>query len=141
LRSAPDKRLRGTAALPARLLLLFTLMHERSDLEPDTYDPRAHLFRTRAFVRRIARLLDYLFGLLYALLWLRFGLHLVGARHDAGFYRFVATLTDPFYAPFRGIVPTESLGGSTVVWSLIVAIAAYAALHAVLRGLLRLAHD
>ena len=90
-------------------------------------------------VVRVSRVLDFLFGLLYALFAIRLLLELIGARRGAGFVQFIASLTDPFYAPFRGIVPNETLDGShPIVWSLVIAIVAYMLLHAALRALLRL---
>jgi uncharacterized protein YggT (Ycf19 family) len=100
--------------------------------------PRASVTR-RDVVVRVARLLDYLFGLLYALLAIRLVLEMVGARRDAGFSQFIASATNPFYAPFKGIVATNTLDGShPIVWALVIAIVAYVLLHAAIRGLLRL---
>lgn len=87
---------------------------------------------------RIGRVVDYLFGLLYALLAVRLVLELVNARHGSGFYGLIASLTDPFYAPFRGILPTNSVDGAHLVWPLVVAILGYMLLHGGIRGLLRL---
>lgn len=91
----------------------------------------------------IARGLDLLFSALYSLLAVRLILDFLLAQKDSGFYRFIATLSDPFYGPFKDIVHTTSvsaLGGNhPVVWSLVVAILAYVLAHAVLRGLLRFA--
>jgi hypothetical protein len=89
-------------------------------------------------VSRVARVIDYLFGLLYALLAVRFVLEIIRARRDVGFFEFIRDLTNVFYAPFSGIVPTDTVDGVRVVWPLVVAVFAYALLHAVVRGLLRL---
>ena len=49
------------------------------------------------------------------------------------------TLTSPFYAPFQGIVPSDTLVGShPIVWPIVIAIVAYMILHAGIRRLLRL---
>ncbi len=88
---------------------------------------------------RVAQITDYLFGLVYALLAMRFALALLAARSSAGFVRFVVGLTDPLYAPFRGIVSSPRIhGGHTVLVPIVVAIVAYAILHLAIRGLLRL---
>ena len=87
---------------------------------------------------RIARILDYLFGLLYALLLVRLVLDFLNARPSAGFVRIVRGVTDPFYAPFKGIVDTGSIEGARVVWPLVVAMLGYMLLHAGIRGALRL---
>ena len=48
-------------------------------------------------------------------------------------------LTSVFYAPFKGIVPNDSLDGShPIVWPIVIAILAYMILHMAVRGLLRL---
>ena len=87
---------------------------------------------------RVARLFDYLFGILYALLGIRFLLEVLKARKDVGFYVLVDRLTEVFYAPFKGIVAPGMVGGVRVPWSLVVATCAYVLLHATIRGLLRL---
>jgi hypothetical protein len=89
-------------------------------------------------VSRVARLIDYLFGILYALLAVRFVLEVLRARRDVGFVEFIRSLTNFFYAPFSGIVPTDTVDGVRVVWPLVIAVIAYGLLHAVVRGLLRL---
>ncbi|MBN1606502.1 MAG: YggT family protein [Polyangiaceae bacterium] len=89
-------------------------------------------------VARIARILDYVFGLLYALLLVRLVLDFLSARPSAGFVQIVRGVTDPFYAPFKGIVGTGSIEGAPVVWPLVVAIVGYMLLHAGIRGALRL---
>lgn len=89
---------------------------------------------------RIAQVLDYLFGLLYSLLAIRLLLELIGARRSAGFVQFIASVTNPFYAPFRGIVANDYALDSShpIVWPIVIAIVAYMILHAAIRGLLRL---
>jgi len=103
-----------------------------------TDQPRM-LSHRRDGVVGVARALDYLFGLLYTLLVVRLALEMVGARKGTGFVELIAWLTGPFYAPFRGIVPTATIDGAhPIVWPIVVAILAYMLLHGVLRGLLRL---
>ena len=91
-----------------------------------------------AGVARIARVIDYLFGILYTLLLVRLVLELFGARQTAGFFTFIRSVTDPFYAPFRGLFGTTTVEGAHLVWPLIAAIFGYMLLHAGIRGLLRL---
>jgi uncharacterized protein YggT (Ycf19 family) len=87
----------------------------------------------------IARVVDYLFGLLYTLLIVRLVLEIVGARRGTGFVALIAWLTGPFYAPFRGIVPSETFDGAhPIVWPIVVALLAYILLHGAIVGLLRL---
>ena len=87
---------------------------------------------------RIARIIDYLFGLLYALLLIRLALEFFGARSGAGFVRIIDQMTDVFYAPFKGIFPTMTIDSGHLVWPLVVAIVGYMLLHAAIRGLLGL---
>ena len=91
-----------------------------------------------AAVARIARIADYLFGVLYVVLLVRLALEFFNARKGAGFVEIIRAMTDPFYAPFKGIVATDTVAGARVVWPLAVAIVGYMLLHAALRGLLRL---
>ena len=88
---------------------------------------------------RVSQVVDYVFYLIYGLLGLRFFLNLLGARQGAGFVQFVNTVTDPFYAPFKGIVPTPSTAeGFRLALPVLVALIAYILLHLAINGLLRL---
>jgi uncharacterized protein YggT (Ycf19 family) len=95
-----------------------------------------HSGRPLSFVGRVV---DFLFSVLSLGLLVRFGLELVRAAPSAGFSEFIQRVTEPFLSPFRGILGTTWLAsGYVIVWSILVAIIAYALLHAVIRGLLRL---
>ncbi len=121
------------------LLRLYSRSAARCVLYESDMDSLIETQPTRAVVlTRIARVMDYLFGVLYALLVVRFALDLFGARSGAGFFQMIRGLTDVFYAPFRGLFPTTTIDGGHFVWPLIVAILGYMLLHAGLRGLLRL---
>lgn len=88
---------------------------------------------------RVSQIVDYIFFLIYALLTLRLLLELFAARESAGFFRFIKTLTDPFYYPFRGLMPSiSSSEGFTLVLSLVAALVAYMILHLAINGLLRI---
>jgi uncharacterized protein YggT (Ycf19 family) len=66
-------------------------------------------------------------------------LALLAARSSAGFVQFVRAVTDPLYAPFRGIVASPTAeGGYTLALPIVIAIIVYALLHAGINGLLRL---
>ena len=88
---------------------------------------------------RISQVVDYIFYVIYALLAVRFLLALLAARRSAGFVQLIYTVTDPFYAPFRGIVaePTAE-SGARFALSILLAIVVYALLHLGINGLLRL---
>jgi hypothetical protein len=90
-------------------------------------------------VARGAQFMDYGFYVLYSLLAMRLGLGLIAAESTNGFVRLIGAVTAPFYAPFRGIVPSVSAeGGFTLVLPIVVALLAYAILHAGIRALLRM---
>ncbi|HMJ08076.1 MAG TPA: hypothetical protein VK468_03670, partial [Pyrinomonadaceae bacterium] len=54
-------------------------------------------------------------------------------------FQFIKSLTDPFYAPFRGLVPSPSTSeGFTLALPIIVALVVYMLLHLAINGLLRI---
>ena len=85
---------------------------------------------------RISQVVDYIFMLIYALLAIRLLLELFAARESAGFVQFVKSLTDPFYAPFKGIVASPSADGFTLALPVVIALVAYMVLHLAINGLL-----
>jgi YggT family protein len=94
--------------------------------------------RRAYMVQRVTLGVDYLFYLLYGLLGIRFVLSLLGAAETAGFVVFIRGITDPFYAPFSGIVARPAINGGVLDLSLVIALLAYVLLHIAVRGLLRL---
>lgn len=98
--------------------------------------------RTVGHARTAARgsqFVDYAFAVLYALLGIRLVLALMAARSGNGFVRFIATVTDPFYAPFKGIVASPTTEeGFTLVLPIVIAMVVYAVLHAGINGILRM---
>jgi len=88
---------------------------------------------------RISQVIDYIFFIVYALLTIRLVLALLAARRGAGFVQFIFGITDPLYAPFRGIVASPTTdAGNTLAWPIVIALIVYAILHAIINGLLRL---
>jgi YggT family protein len=94
--------------------------------------------RRHRVIDRVTLGVDYAFYLLYGLLVVRFVLSLLGAAETAGFVVFIRGMTDPFYAPFSGIVATPTINGGVLDFPLIIAVLAYILLHIAVRGLLRL---
>lgn len=91
------------------------------------------------FMARISQVVDYIFFLIYGLLTIRLLLALFAAREGAGFVQFIRDVTDPFYAPFQGIVASPSTPeGFTLALPIVVAIVVYMLLHLAINGLLRL---
>lgn len=88
---------------------------------------------------RVSQVIDYIFYVIYALLALRLILALLAARRSAGFTQFILSVTDPLYAPFRGIVASPTAeGGYMLALPIVIALIVYALLHAGINGLLRL---
>lgn len=87
---------------------------------------------------RLSQFIDYLFWLLYSLLIIRLLLVFFSANSWVGFVRFVDSITNPFYAPFRGIVASQTVGdGYTLAIPLVITIVAYALLHLAINKLLQ----
>ncbi len=90
-------------------------------------------------VARISQIIDYIFFVIYGLLAVRLMLELFAAREGVAFFKFIKSVTDPFYWPFRGLVPSPSTpDGFSLELSLVVAIVVYALLHMAINGVLRL---
>lgn len=77
--------------------------------------------------------IDYIFWLIYTLLFVRLLLVFVDARTWVGFVQFINTITNPLYAPFRGITSSPSVNadgtGNVIATPILIAIVAYALLH------------
>ncbi|MGH7524092.1 MAG: YggT family protein [Gemmatimonadales bacterium] len=87
---------------------------------------------------RFSQFIDYLFWLLYSLLMIRLLLVFFHASAGAGFVRFIDSVTNPFYTPFRGIVASQPIeGGYTLAIPVLVALLVYALLHLAINKLLR----
>jgi uncharacterized membrane protein len=113
----------------------------RSKAVDEVVDTEREVERGRG-AARISQIVDYIFYVIYALLGMRFLLALMAAHSSAGFVRFIVAVTNPFYAPFRGIVDSPRTNeGHTLLLPIVVAIIAYVLLHLAINGLLRmLAH-
>jgi hypothetical protein len=110
----------------------------RAQAVDEVVDTEREVHRSRGLAR-VAQIVDYIFYIIYALLGMRFLLALLAARSSAGFVQLIVAITNPFYAPFRGIVSSPSAeGGHTLLLPIVVAIIAYLILHLAILGLLRL---
>ena len=90
-------------------------------------------------VARGGQVVDYVFYVLYTLLAVRLVLALIAARSSAGFVQFIRAVTDPLYAPFRGIVASPATEeGNMLALPIVVAIVAYMLLHLGIKALMRL---
>ena len=110
----------------------------RSKAVDEVIDTEREVQRSRGLAR-VSQVVDYIFYVIYALLGMRFLLALLAARSTAGFVQFVVTVSNPFYAPFRGLVPSPSTAeGFTLALPIIVAIVVYMLLHLAINGFLRI---
>ncbi len=124
------------AAGHARVDAVAAGMRERAIDETVSRDRSVGHARTAA---RGSQFLDYAFYVLYALLGIRLVLAMIAAQSNNGFVQFIGTVTNPFYAPFKGIVASPSTeGGNTIVFPIVVALVVYALLHLAVNGLLRM---
>jgi uncharacterized membrane protein YdbT with pleckstrin-like domain len=113
----------------------------RSKAVDEVIDTEREVQRSRGLAR-VSQVIDYIFYVIYALLGMRFLLALMAARSTAGFVQFVVAVSNPFYAPFRGIVASPRTDqGHTLLLPVVVAIVSYVILHLLILGLFRmLAH-
>lgn len=110
----------------------------RSKAVDEVIETEREVERSRGLAR-ISQVVDFIFYVIYALLGLRLLLELLAARRSAGFVQFIASITDPFYAPFKGIVPSPTAeGGYRLTVPLIIAIIVYLLLHLGIKALLRM---
>lgn len=112
--------------------------HLRDRAVADTMHQEARADRAGS-AARWSQFMDYAFSLVYTLLGIRLVLALIAASSTSGFVRFIRAVTDPFYAPFRGIVASPSTdAGNTLVIPIGIALVVYVMLHLALNGLLRM---
>jgi uncharacterized membrane protein len=110
----------------------------RSKAVNEVIDTEREVERSRGLAR-VSQIVDYIFWVIYALLGMRFLLALMAARSSAGFVQFIVTVSNPFYAPFRGIVASPSTdAGHTLLLPIVIAIISYALLHLGINALLRM---
>jgi len=110
----------------------------RSKAVNEVVDTEREVERGRG-AARVSQVVDYIFYVIYALLGMRFLLALLAARSSAGFVQFIVTVTNPFYAPFKGIVASPAVQGRhTLMLPLVIAIIVYILLHLGINGLLRM---
>ena len=79
-----------------------------------------------------------MFFVIYGLIGLEIILELLGARENAGFKRFLDAITLPLLAPFKGLLPTPSMGPMQLTLSFIFGLVAYMFLHLAINGILRM---
>lgn len=86
----------------------------------------------RTQVLKSQQIIFLLFGILEALLGIRFVLGLLGANPAAGFAQLIYGITSPFLAPFVGLFGQPNYGGMVFEWNALIAIFVYALLAGLL---------
>jgi hypothetical protein len=100
--------------------------HRVSTYTDDPYRAR----RSRAY--RLQQAIYLVFGIIEALIAIRFVLEGLAANPNAGFAQFIYGITAFFMAPFVGLFGMPHFGTSVFEWSALVAIVIYALLAALL---------
>lgn len=97
-------------------------------MSPIATDRHAHRHtEVRSSIEAVlSRIVYWVFGVIEALLAIRFVFGLFGANTGAPFVRFIYAITDIFMVPFNAIFATQQVEGSTFEWSVLVAIVVYA---------------
>ena len=112
--------------------------HMREKAVNEVIETEHEVERGRALAR-VSQVVDYIFFVIYGLLVIRLLLALMAARSEAGFVQFIRAISDPFYAPFRGIVASPSTPeGFTLALPIVIALVVYILLHMAINGLLRI---
>ncbi|MEO8551437.1 MAG: hypothetical protein ABI678_15775 [Kofleriaceae bacterium] len=152
LESEPSESVQGTVVDDVHADLAERAYEALDPREPRLLDQEAAVIRERAVdeaigteraavrsrgLARFSQFVDYAFFLLYALLATRFVLVLIGARATSGFVKLIATISDPFFAPFRDIVDSPVVGPGHFAMPVVVALFAYMVLHFAINRLLR----
>jgi hypothetical protein len=88
-----------------------------------TYDPYAS---RRSMSIKLVQAIYLVFGLIEAVLLIRFVLKALGASVEAGFAQFIYSVTSPFVAPFLGLFGTPQAGGATLELHTLIALLIYA---------------
>jgi hypothetical protein len=92
----------------------------------------------RQNIHRVVQFIWLVFGVLVALLGLRFFLLLIAANPENPFTRLVYSFTDLFMWPFAGLTNTPSAGGMVLEIPAIIAMVIYALLAWVLTSIVRI---
>jgi uncharacterized protein YggT (Ycf19 family) len=88
---------------------------------------------------RAANFVYIIFGIIEALILIRFVLKLLAANPNAGFSSFIYNVTAPLVAPFQGVFPTPASNGSVLEIASLLAIVVYALISWAIVRLIELA--
>ena len=90
--------------------------------ETVAYDPFANRRQT---AYRVAQLVYWIFGLIEAIIAIRFVLKALGANPSAGFAEFMYGITAPLVAPFNALFANPSSGASVLELNSLIAMIVY----------------
>ncbi len=93
------------------------------------------------YVYQAVDFINFLTYLLEGILFLRLMFVMVGANPRAGFVQFIRGLSEPFIAPFRGILGTIVANGLTLDPSIVLAMLAYLILTKIVIDLIRIVSE
>jgi hypothetical protein len=85
-------------------------------------DPYAH---RRGIAYKVSQAIYLIFGIVEALIIIRFVLRLLGANAEAGFASFIYRASTPLVAPFVGLFATPQVNGMVLELEALVAIVVY----------------
>ncbi len=130
---------RADRTTPAEARVMTEVADEfRSKAVTEVVETEREVERARSLAR-VSQVVDFVFYIIYALLGLRLILALMGARRSAGFVQFIYNVSDPLYAPFRGIVASPTAeGGQQLALPVVVALIVYVILHLGINAFLRM---
>lgn len=100
-------------------------MNELDTTQPHETTASYNSARTKPLFR-LSQMVWYAFGLLEALLAIRFILKLLGANPEAGFTNLIYSLTYPFAEPFLGVFSQSAVSDVVFEWTTLLAMAVYA---------------
>jgi len=127
----------AVASTEGRAKVVEVAAHLRDKAVDETVKGERAVGRGRVAARG-SQFIDYAFYVVYSLLGIRLVLALIAANSSNGFVRLIRAVTGPFYAPFRGIVPSPTADGHTLVVPILIALVVYVLVHAAINGLLRM---
>ena len=84
----------------------------------------------------VHQIMDFILSLIEGFLALDFILLMTGANRGTGFFQLIDGIADVLMIPFRYIFPASTAGGSTIDWSILVAMLVYALVfYAIRKGI------
>jgi hypothetical protein len=108
------------------------------EVEPETVVTSPRVARDEKPYFMSYKTVNYILGIIEALLFLRFIFKLTGANPAAGIVRMIYDFSEILMLPFRFIFPTASAGAIRLEWSVLVAMAFYVLLVYGIMGLIDL---